>query len=190
MHLPLIPRLSAMALAVTLSSCTSPEWARRPAPLDTPQPNPSTIQSLRQARLRSVSLAPFGVPKTLSEVQGEATVVEPPLAADAEATHLYDTLAVQLKAASLYDASAQWVLAGTVVHVDMGRDHGTIAARFVVQQPGGKVAYERQLRASSTWAPALGSVGTLIVAREQGEVYQKLAVQLFSDPAFQQALRR
>ena len=188
--LPFVYSIVALAFGVGLTSCAAPEWARHAAPLDTPQASLSTVQTLRRAELLSVSLAPFSVPKVIAVVQGEAIIAELPLAADAGAIHLHDTLWAQLKGADLYDASAKWVLSGTVVHVDMGKDHGTVAARFVVRQPNGSVAYERQLRASSTWAPALGSVGARIVATEQAEVYQKLAAELFGDPAFQQALRR
>ncbi|MBX3625341.1 MAG: hypothetical protein KF892_10040 [Rhizobacter sp.] len=148
------------------------------------------MQMLKQAGLRNLSLGAVGLVQGVEEVRGEATYVEPPLVAEAEAAHLRDTLLAQLQGASVYDAQSTWVLSATVLHTDMRKDHGTIAARFMVQQPDGRVAYERELRASATWAPALGSVGARWVAKEQAEVYQKLAAQLFSDPAFQLALKR
>lgn len=183
-------RLCTATLTLALAACTTPEWARRPLPLDTPQAQGKTVQSLRQARLRTVSLGTIGLAKGVEEVRGEATYIEPPLVAEAEAAHLRDTLQAQLQGAALYDTQSQWVLSGTVLHTDMAKDRGTVAARFTLQRPGGTVAYERDLRASATWAPALGSVGARWVAKEQSEVYQKLAAQLFSDPGFQLALSR
>jgi hypothetical protein len=181
---------AAAICGLGLTACATPEWARRPLPLDTPQARAESVQMLRQARLRHLSLGVVGLGKGVEEVRGEATYVEPPLVAEAEAAHLRDTLLAQLQGASVYDAQSKWVLSGTVLHTDMRKDHGTVAARFVVQQPDGRVAYERELRASSTWAPALGSAGARWVAKEQSEVYQKLTVQLFSDPGFQLALKR
>lgn len=125
-----------------------------------------------------------------SETLGEATASEPPLVACAEAAHLRETLLAQLQAASLHDAASPWILTSTVLHADLGRDSGSLAARFRLTGPNGVIAYERELRTSATWAPALGSVGARWVAKEHGALYQKLATQLFSDPAFQQALKR
>ena len=184
------PLWGALVCSLSLVACSTPEWARRPLPLDTPQASAESVLLLQRAHLRHVALGQVGLVKGVEEVRGEATYVEPPLVAEAEAAHLRDTLLAQLQGASLYDTQSKWVLSGMVLHTDMGKDRGTVAARFVVQRPDGQVAYERELRASATWAPALGSAGARWVAREQSEVYQKLAAQLFSDPGFQVALKR
>lgn len=124
------------------------------------------------------------------DTHGEATLVERPEVAGADATHLRDTLLAQLQGAALYDPSSKWVLSSTVLHSELRQDHGSVAARFRLRRPDGVVAYERELSSSATWAPARGAVGARWIAREQSAVYQKLAAQLFSDVGFQQALKR
>jgi hypothetical protein len=183
-------RLAPLTIALALAACTTPEWARRAAPLDTPQASGEVTQILRQASLRAVSLGAAAVAKRAETVNAETLETERPLLAEGEVAHLHDTLRAQLQGAALYDTQSPWVLSGAVLHTDLGKTHGTVAARFTLQRPDGAMAYERDLRASATWAPALGTAGARWVAKEHNAVYQKLTAMLFSDPAFQQALRR
>jgi hypothetical protein len=183
-------RLAPLAIALALAACTTPEWARRAAPLDTPQASGEVTQILRQAKLRAVSLGAVTVAKRAEPVSSETLEAERPMLAEAEVAHLHDTLRAQLQGAALYDTQSQWLLSSAILHTEMGKTHGTVAARFTLQRPDGATAYERDLRASATWAPALGTAGARWVAKEQSEVYQKLTAMLFNDPGFQQALRR
>jgi hypothetical protein len=174
-------RATGLSLIACLAACSTPQWAVRVPPLDTPNAQAETVVLLRQAALRPMALGELKVPEAAAVTVGEAMYTEPPVAAAAEAQQLRDTLQAQLQGAALYDVGSKWVLSGAVLSADLRKDHGAVAARFTLKRPDGAVAYERELRASAAWAPALGSVGARWVAKEHGAVYQKLVHQLFSD---------
>lgn len=148
-----------------------------PVPLDSPAANSLVVQQAQEGRIGSLAVGNF------SPIEGKE-------AALSEATYLRDTLLVDLQGASLLDPVSTSVITGQLIHTQMDKGYATVAARFIVTQQGGRVLYERELRASSTWVPALGPVGARWAAKEQSEVYQKLMGQLFSDPGFRLALRR
>jgi len=162
---------------VLLSGCALPASVTMPVPLDSPVVNSLVVQQAREGLI-----SPLAV--------GDFTPIEGKDAAVAETTYLRDTLLVDLQGARLLDPAATLVITGQLVHTQMDKGYATVAARFIVTQQGGRVRYERELRASSTWVPALGTVGARWAAKEQSEVYQKLLGQLFSDPGFRAALQR
>ena len=163
--------------AALLSACALPASLTTPVPLDSPMANSLVVQQAKEGRMRPLAVGDF------TPIEGKDDAV-------AETTYLRDTLLVDLQGASLLDPASTSVITGQLVHTQMDKGYATVAARFIVTQQGGRVLYERELRASSTWVPALGTVGARWAAKEQSEVYQKLVGQLFSDPGFRVALRR
>ena len=101
----------------------------------------------------------------------------------AEARHLKDTLATELSGAGLLDPASGYVVEGELVSADLGKTSGSVAARFIVTTSG-RVVYDKELRASSTWRADAN------VPREQGLVYSKVVGLLFTDPMFRNAVPR
>ncbi len=147
-------------------------------PLDSLVASPSNVQKARDAGLGPLALGEF------------TPIVGTEDALVTEARYLKDGLAVELKAAGLLDGGAKAVVGAEMLDSQMRSGQGSLAARFTVTAAdSGRVLYERELRISATWAPALGNVGTQWAAKEHMALYRKLIGQLFSDPAFRDATR-
>lgn len=101
----------------------------------------------------------------------------------AEARHLKDTLSTELSGAGLLDAGSGAVVEGELISAELGKTSGNVAARFIVTS-GGRVVYDKELRAASTWRADAN------VPREQGLVYSKVVGMLLTDPMFRNAVPR
>jgi len=157
--LPVLVLVSAFASGCAQTSA---------APAQSSQVSTDNFSKAKAAGIRPVAVGEFRSPKD---------------SRPAEARHLKDTLATELSGAGLLDPASGAVVEGELVSADLGSTSGSVAARFIVTT-GGRVVYDKELRASSTWRADAN------VPREQGLVYSKLVGQLFTDPMFRNAVPR
>ena len=157
----LLPALLIASVAV-LAGCIHHERV-----LDSAESSTDNFQKAKAAGIRPVAVGDF-TSDTLSD----------------ETQYLKDSLVVELQGAGMLDPASGSVIQGQVTDVQMGRTRANITARFTITQAGGRVVYDRELRASSTW-PANANV-----AKAQSAVYRKLIGVLFTDPGFKNAVPR
>jgi hypothetical protein len=154
--------LLAACLAGALAGC-----AHKVA-LDSAQSSTDNFQKAKAAGIRPVAVGDFTAPGSNQT----------------EAQYLKDTLVVELQGAGLIDPASGSVVQASQVDAKLGRNQGNVVARFTVTQADGRVVYDRELRASSTW-PAGADV-----AKERAAVYRKLVGVLLTDPGFRNAVPR
>lgn len=154
---------AALALAALLGGC-----AQSPA-LPSSQSTTDNFQKARAAGIRPVAVGDFSA-------RADDRAVE--------ARYLRDTLVTELQGAGVFDAASGAVVQGQLVDASFQRQAGSVAARFTVTVAGGRVVYDRELRANSTWDAGADT------ARERSAVYSKLVGLLFSDPGFRNAVPR
>jgi len=158
----LVPAL-VLAVAALVVGCAQP-------PLDSSQNNTTdNFSKLKAAGIRPVAVGEFTSDKDSLPV---------------EARYLKDTLVTELQGAGMFDAGSGALIEGRMIAADMGRTGGSVAARFIVTVPGGRVVYDRELRTSNTWGSNANAT------REQGYLYSKLVGLLFTDPGFRNAVPR
>jgi hypothetical protein len=162
----------ALCAALGLTACAEL------LPLDSPSASAANQQRAAQAVVRPVALGDF----SFNEARDDTP--------EREAQYLRDTVNVEFKAAGLLDAGAPRVLTAHFTDSQWRRGQGSLAARFTVADArSGTLHYERELRVSRTWAPAIGTVGTQWTAKEHAALFQQLVGQLLADPAFGDATR-
>lgn len=146
-----------------MSGCANHEHV-----LDSAESSTDNIQRAKAAGIRPIAVGNF--PSNVSDA--------------GEVQYLKDNLIVELQGAGLLDPASGSVLHGTLVDCEMGRTRGNVTARFTITQAGGRVVYDRELRATDSW-PASDNR-----ARAQSGVYRKLVGVLFNDPGFKNAVPR
>lgn len=109
------------------------------------------------------------------------------------AKYLKETLVAELSAAGLLNATSPIVIQGELtlsrLEAPIGTGSGELAARFQVLN-GGKIVYERELKASRTWSsPFLGAAAIPAAVNEYTSLHRALVAKLLDDPDFRAAIK-
>lgn len=183
----LLPVLAGLTLVTT--GCAQLQLSPPKASID-------NVQKVRSAGMAPVAVGTFtldpkqdpAMDKAIS-MRGANTAKSP--VGGSFAQYLKGTLAAELQAAGLLDPASNLVISGFLTESSVettGTGTGTLGARFVVTR-NGAVAYEQELKVSSTWQSSfMAAVAVPAAAGEYELLYRKLVAALLDDPAFRRAV--
>jgi hypothetical protein len=158
----LLPAL-VLAVAALAAGCSHQQ------PLDSSENTTDNFSKLKAAGIRPVAVGEF-----TADRHGLLD----------EARFLKDTLVTELQGAGMFDAGSGASIRGKMISSEMGGRSGSVAARFIVILPDGRIVYDRELHTSNTWGRNAN------VTHERGYLYSKLVGLLFTDPGFRNAVPR
>ena len=109
------------------------------------------------------------------------------------AKYLRETLVAELSAAGLFSSTSPIVIQGELtqsrLEAPIGTGVGELAARFQVLN-GGKIVYERELKASRTWpSPFIGVAAIPMAVNEYTALHRALVAKLLDDSDFRAAIK-
>ncbi len=163
--------------------------------LGQPQPSLENIQAMKAAKFTKSGVGRFtlaeGKDPSLDKYVGvRAHALEAPQGSFAR--YLQETLEAELRAAGLLDPAAEALIEGYLIDRQLdpaiGQGSGKLAARFIASRQG-KVVFDRELAAESTWESSfVGAIAIPMAIHEFNALFRKLVAKLIQDPDFISAM--